>query len=89
MEIFGYLNLEVQLLILCPFKLFHSSFDLIKELLILKHIGHDKVEESPKLLQVVAERSASEQQLECGVEIAKRGKALGLGVFDFMGFIDD
>lgn len=54
-----------------------------------KHLGQQKVEQSPQLAQVVLQRRARDQQAVGGVQPLDDGEEHGFLVFDAVRFVDD
>jgi len=55
----------------------------------LEDVGHEEVEQTPELHEVVLERRAREQQPPLGVEVEQRLPALRAEVLDVVGLVKD
>jgi len=58
---FGSLNSKSKLFLLISLKFLNAFFNLIKKRNISEYVRHHKVEQSPELTQIIAERSSSQQ----------------------------
>ena len=66
MEDLCHLALMLQLLLLSPLEAVGFLLDLAEELLVVKEVRHDEVEQAPEFLQVVVQGSSGEQKPKSG-----------------------
>lgn len=89
MEILGDLKLEVQFLLLSALKCEGCFFNFLEEPGIVKDVGHDEVEKTPKFFEVIIEGGTGKEELESGLEIAQSLEVLRFCVLDLVGLINN